>query len=152
MNTVRKVAAIVMVATGVLHLYVAFIAEPHEYLEEYRWLGALFVMGSIAVFYVADRLWARSSPEAWLLGAATAAGMFVGFIMSRTVGLFGFQEGVWPWTGYLSLVLEGSFLLLWAVAVRTTRQAALTFETPRVTGEAIAAEIQAPVPPPPPGA
>jgi hypothetical protein len=148
MNGIRRLAAIAMVTTGVLHLYVAFIAEPEEYLEEYRWLGALFVIGSIAVFYVGDRLLTRPSPEAWMVGAATAAGMAAGLILSRTVGLFGFHEEVMPWTGYLALVLEGSFLLLWAAAIRKDHRAAFTL-SPRLSGVAprIAEEV-APTPSP----
>jgi len=107
-----------MAATALLHLYVAFIAEPHEYIDEYPWLGVLFTIGSAAGFGVAWRLWTRASPAAWTIGTLIAAGMFVGYVISRSVGLFGFYEDYFPWTGTLSLGLEAAFLIAWEIAGR----------------------------------
>ena len=44
-------------------------------------------------------------------GAVVAAGMAVGFILSRTTGQPGFHESEWEVSGLVSLLLEG-----WVVA------------------------------------
>lgn len=48
---------------------------------------------------------------AGLLGAALAGGMIVGFVASRTVGLFGYSSDEWA-EGIPSLVVQTTFLAL----------------------------------------
>lgn len=115
-TTRRHVAAALLAATGVLHL-----ALSPEYLDEQAYLGVLFILGGLAAIVVAVRLWATEDALAWAAGALMAAGMAVGFVLSRTVGLPGFHESEWEASGFLSLVLEGGFVVLaaGAAAVRS---------------------------------
>jgi hypothetical protein len=83
------------------------------------YLGVLFGIGGVlllaAVVGLARRSWSRI---AWATGSLVAAGMFAGYVMSRTVGLPGMD--VEPWgepLGVLSLVLEAVFLAAAAAAV-----------------------------------
>jgi len=109
----RRMAAGAIAGTGVLHLALA-----PEYMGEQAYVGVLFILGAIAAFAVAIRLWNRDDAAAWALGSLVAAGMAVGFVLSRTVGLPGFHESEWELSGLASLALEGGFLALAATALR----------------------------------
>jgi hypothetical protein len=103
---------------GLIHLLLA-----PEYFGERAYVGILFVLGAIASAVVALRLW-RSTQDtaAWGLGALIAAGMGVGFVLSRTVGLPGFHESEWELSGVVSLLLEGLFLGTAVAALREVPQ------------------------------
>jgi Na+/proline symporter len=107
MDSKRKVAALTMGAIGLIHLVLA-----PEYMEEQAYIGVLFIAGAIASGIVAVLLWKRDDMAAWIVGALAAAGMGVGFVLSRTTGLPGFHEGEWELSGILSLLLEGGFVAL----------------------------------------
>jgi hypothetical protein len=102
---IRRLAAALLAATGALHLVLA-----PEYLQEQAYIGALFILGGLASLAVAARLWTRDDRLAWGLGAAIAAGMAAGFILSRSVGLPGFHESDWELSGILSVLLEAGFI------------------------------------------
>jgi hypothetical protein len=106
----RKLAAGALGVVGVIHLILA-----PEYFSEQAYIGVLFVLGGIALLVFAVRLWRVDDAPSWILGALTMAGMGIGFVLSRTVGLPGFQESEWELSGLLSLMLEIGFL---AVAAR----------------------------------
>jgi uncharacterized membrane protein YciS (DUF1049 family) len=93
-----------MGGTALIHAVLA-----SEYLQEQTYIGVLFIAGAIAGAMVAVRLWMRDDLAAWALGAVIAAGMGVGFILSRTVGLPGFHESEWELSGLLSVLLEAAF-------------------------------------------
>ena len=116
---------------GLIHLALA-----DEYLSEARYLGLLFIAGGVASLYAAVRLWLARDVVAWLLGALVAAGMFVGFILSRTVGLPGFREAEWEPSGIVSLILEAAYLTgMWLWLRRRSRR--WTHESrPQVLGDA----------------
>ena len=59
----------------------------------------------------------------WALGILVAAGAFVGYIVSRTVGIFGLPPDVWleP-IGIASLVVEAFFILVALRALTGRRQ------------------------------
>jgi hypothetical protein len=102
----RKWAAAAIGGTGLIHLVLA-----PEYFGEQAYIGVLFLAAAAVCGYVAGKLWTgREVAADWLLGAATAAGMFVGFVLSRTVGLPGFHESEWELSGLVSLVLEAGFV------------------------------------------
>ena len=109
----RRGAAAALAATGVLHLALA-----PEYLSEQLYVGVLFVLGGLASIAVASVIWLRDDARALAAGAALAAGMAVGFVLSRTVGLPGFHESEWEASGLLSLLLEGFVLFGAALAIR----------------------------------
>src|SRR5437868_4700585 len=106
-HSLRRVAAVVIAAVGLIHLYLA-----PEYLGEHAYIGALFVLAGIGSAFVAARLWFKGGQLTWLLGAAISVGTFAGFVLSRTVGLPGFKEREWELLGVVSLVVEGGFLAL----------------------------------------
>lgn len=117
----RRWAAAAMGATGLLHLILA-----PEYMGEQAYVGALFVLGGITAIAIAIRLWVAEDARAWALGALVAAGMAVGFVLSRTVGLPGFHESEWELSGIISLLLEGGFLGLFAASRRAPARLAAT--------------------------
>ena len=106
-QTARRLAAGAIAAVGAIHLALA-----PEYFDEQAYVGVLFVLGGIAAAAIAVRLWVADHTPSWALGALIAAGMAVGFVLSRTVGLPGFKESEWEASGILSLLLEGGFLVL----------------------------------------
>jgi hypothetical protein len=102
----RKCAAAAIGATGLIHLVLA-----PEYFGERAYVGVLFLGGAAVCGYVAGKLWTgRDVALDWLIGAATAAGMFAGFVLSRTVGLPGFHESEWELSGIVSMLLEAGFV------------------------------------------
>ena len=110
--TVRKAAAGAMAGAALIHAALA-----PEYLAEQAYIGVLFIAGAIVSGFVALRLWRREDPVAWALGALAAAGMAVGFVLSRTVGLPGFHESEWELSGILSVLLEAGFVAAALAAV-----------------------------------
>jgi hypothetical protein len=114
-----KLAAIVLiVAVGLVHLVGA---PPH-----YRWapyLGVGFVVNLIGALVAAAGIY-RDALWGWLLGALVAGGALVMYVVSRSVGLPGYEHAVGRWTGPLgvvSLVVEALFIavfLLWLSARR----------------------------------
>lgn len=69
----------------------------------------------------------------WGLGGLVAGGAFIGYVVSRTVGIFGLSPDVWMEPiGVLSLVVEGLFLVLFAYAALEQRSIARTLaKSPR---------------------
>ena len=117
-STLRRLAAAAIAAVGVIHL-----ALSPEYLDEQAYVGVLFIGGGIAALFVAFRLWFAADRAAGGLGVLIAAGMFVGFVLSRTVGLPGFKEEEWELSGIVSLILEAGFIGTYFASLRATRAA-----------------------------
>ena len=113
----RRLAAALLAATGVIHL----VLVP-EYLEEQTYLGVLFILGGLAALAVAASLARVHDSRLWATGGLLSAGMGIGFVLSRTVGLPGFHESEWELSGILTLALEGSFLILAARAVASAQR------------------------------
>ena len=117
--TLRRAAAAGLAATGAIHLALA-----PEYLGEKLYVGVLFILGGLVCAVLAARLWRRDDPPAWILAALTAAGMGIGFVLSRTIGLPGFKEAGWEPSGILTLLLEAGVLAAagaWVVRAVTPR-------------------------------
>jgi hypothetical protein len=108
----RRIAAGLLAATGLLHL----VLVP-ESLGEQAYVGELFILGGLSACLVAARLWTRDDTFARLAGAAVAAGMGIGFVLSRTTGLPAFHPHDWELSGLLSLVLEAAVVALAAGAL-----------------------------------
>ncbi len=102
---IRRTAAGLLGMTGVLHLVLA-----PEYLDEKTYIGVLFILGGLTALAIAARLWSTDDRRAWGLGAVIAAGMAVGFVLSRSVGLPGFHEDEWELSGIVSVLIELGFL------------------------------------------
>jgi hypothetical protein len=104
---IRQAAAGALGVVGLIHLILA-----PEYFSEQAYIGALFVLGGLALCAFAVRLWRAEDVSSWILGALTMAGMGIGFVLCRTVGLPGFHESEWELSGLLCLALEASFVAL----------------------------------------
>lgn len=116
--TRRRTAAAMAALTGIIHL-----ALVPEYLQEKTYIGLLFLGAAVVCGAVAVTLWRRNEPLAWGVGALTCAGMFVGFVLSRTVGLPGFHEAEWELSGVVSLVADAAFVMLAAMSLRGAQAA-----------------------------
>ena len=115
----KPAGILLILAAGLIHL----VAAPDHY-EEATYIGVLFsanLLGALlAVLGIyRDELWG------WWLGAAVAGGALAMFLLSRLVGLPGFEEHVGLWLGdsvedYLgipSLIVEASFVALFGAVV-----------------------------------
>ena len=111
-QTTRRLAAGSLGIVGLIHLILA-----PEYFSEKAYIGVLFVLGAIVLCAFALRLWRGDDVPSWLLGALTMAGMGVGFVLSRTVGLPGFHESEWELSGVVCLLLEAGFVVAAARAL-----------------------------------
>jgi drug/metabolite transporter (DMT)-like permease len=106
-DTLRRISAAALAVVGVIHLVLA-----PEYFSEQAYIGVLFVLGGLALAVLAVRLWMRDDAPAWMVGALIMAGMGIGFVLSRTIGLPGFKESEWELSGVLSLLLEAGFVMV----------------------------------------
>lgn len=116
-----KWAGIALIAiTGFIHLFLA-----PEYFEEYGALyGAAFVLNFLGAAVAAVGIYRGERNWGWVLGAAIAAGAFVLYVTSMTVGLpGGVSEPLEP-VGLLSLIVESGLVLVFAkAALGRTRSA-----------------------------
>jgi uncharacterized membrane protein YfcA len=94
-----------IVAVGLIHLL-----EAPEELEEVTYLGLLFLANFGGAIVAAIGTY-RGHRWGWGLGLIVAGGAFVGYVISRTVGLPGMPVEDWleP-LGILSLLVEALFV------------------------------------------
>src|ERR687886_3017538 len=115
---VKLAAILLIVAVGLVHLRGA---PPHYNFAPY--LGVAFVANFIGALVAAVGIY-RDALWGWLLGALIAGGALVMYVISRSVGLPGYEHAVGRWFGPLgvvSLVVEALFIavfLLWLIARR----------------------------------
>lgn len=103
-----------------LALAAVHLIEMPEHLEEMPYLGVLFGVGGLLLIAAAVGLFRNGwSRLAWTTGSLVAAGMFVGYVISRTAGLPGMEVESWVEPlGIVSLALEVVFLAAAAAALR----------------------------------
>jgi uncharacterized membrane protein YfcA len=97
-----------IVVVGLIHL----IDAPGD-LQEAPYQGLLFVANFFGALTAAIGIY-RGSRWGWSLGFLVAGGAFVGYVISRTVGLPGLpveEEWLEP-LGLLSLLVEALFIVL----------------------------------------
>src|SRR5215212_8145837 len=117
-STLRLAAIGLIVVVGLTHL---IGAPPHYRVAPY--IGVGFVANFIGALVAAVGIY-RDALWGWLLGAIVAGGALVMYVVSRSIGLPGFEHAVGRWSGplgVLSLVVEALFLavfLLWLIARR----------------------------------
>lgn len=99
--TLRNLAVGALALTGLLHLVLA-----PEYMAQQAYIGGLFIAGGISSLAIGAWLWLKDDVLAWSAGALVCGGMALGFILSRTTGLPGFQEAEWELSGIVSVLLE----------------------------------------------
>ena len=111
-HSLRIVGVVAIVATGLIHL-----ATARDSFGEATYKGLLFVANGVAALVAAVGVY-RDRDWAWLLGALVAGGAFLGYVVSRTIGLPGLPAEPDAWfepLGAASLVAEAVFLIVFAV-------------------------------------
>ena len=89
-----------------------------EYLEENTTVEVFFILNVIGALVSAVGIYRHARGWGWGLGVLVAGGAFVAYILSRTVGLFGFYEDEWGEPlGVASLVVEALFVIVAARAL-----------------------------------
>jgi hypothetical protein len=114
-----KLAAILLIlAVGLTHL---IGASPHYRFAPY--IGVGFVVNFIGALVAAVGIY-RDVLWGWLLGALVSGGALVLYVISRSVGLPGFEQAVGRWFGPLaiiSFIVEAAFLAVFFLAVSSRR-------------------------------
>jgi hypothetical protein len=111
-------AILLIIAVGLVHLIGAL---PHYRVAPY--VGVMFVANFIGALVAAVGLY-RDVLWGWLLGALLAGGALAMYVVSRSVGLPGFEHAVGRWfgpLGVLSLVVEALFLAVFLLGLNTRR-------------------------------
>ena len=109
----RLAAIVLIVVVGLSHL----IGAPQHYRVA-PYIGVGFVANFIGALVAAVGIY-RDVMWGWLLGALVAGGALIMYVVSRSIGLPGFEHAVGRWSGplgILSLVVEALFItifLLW---------------------------------------
>lgn len=101
---------------GVLHLL-----HSEEFFSATAYMGALALANFAACCGVALSLARTGSRAAWLFGAVISAGSLALFIVSRTLGLPGYEEVTGQWLNlpaWSALGMELAYLALYAAALR----------------------------------
>ncbi|MER6052123.1 hypothetical protein ABT168_32600 [Streptomyces sp. NPDC001793] len=119
--SLRGTAAVCALLSAGAHLLIA-----PEHLKEVAYIGVLFTVGGGTLLFTALGLAWRNPVPAWLLGVVVSGGMLLGFALSRTVGLPGYQDEGWdPPYGILCMVAEVVFIgafIAWGCLYRLVRR------------------------------
>lgn len=110
----RAVGIVAALLVAGIHIYLI-----PDHLEEKFYIGILFAIGSALLLAAVTAMsFEPSAPAGWWLGGLVSAGMFIGYVLSRTSGLpEGYKEGWADPYGIASLVLELVFLVAAAGAL-----------------------------------
>ena len=110
------VAGVGLAATAYIHL-----AEMSEKFAEVPYIGVGYVLLSIACVASIVMITARRT-AGWYLGGLTCALTFIGYVLTRTVGLPGSTEDIGNWSeimGTWSLIAEGTVVAVTAAMIAT---------------------------------
>jgi hypothetical protein len=122
---ISEAAARILGALGVVGIAIIHILDAPGTFGETRWIFWAYIALIVAAVPVACLLLQWASPRAWLLAAGLAAGPFIAYLLSRTVGLPGDSGDVGNWLdslGMTSLFVEGSLIVLAISRVRDGRR------------------------------
>jgi hypothetical protein len=114
--SLKIVAVIAIVATGLIHLMTA-----RDAFGDATYKGVLFVANGVGALVAAVGVYHDRDDWGWLLGALVAGGAFLGYVLSRTVGLPGLPAEPDAWLeplGVASLLAELVFLIAFAMTRR----------------------------------
>ncbi len=103
-----------LAATAYIHL-----AELPDKFAEVPYLGIGYALLSAACVAAIVMIVARMK-AGWYLGGATAAATFIGFVLTRTVGLPGSADDIGNWSesiGTWSLIAEGIVVAISALMI-----------------------------------
>jgi hypothetical protein len=114
-TTLKWLGITAILAVGLIHL-----GEARSSFGDATYKGLLFVANGVGALAAAvgirhGRAWG------WLLGLLVAGGAFIGYVVSRTVGLPGLAPEADAWlepAGVASLVLEALYVVLFVFARR----------------------------------
>lgn len=115
----RLLAAVVLVITAVVHLYLA-----PEHLEEAPYIGVLFVLLAVACFVLVSCLPRYDTTLVWWGIAVVDALALIAYVLSRSVGLPQIGDDIGHWTeplGLTAIIAEAVALLVAVVAVASSR-------------------------------
>lgn len=118
-----------------------------EHFLAATYLGVLFLANFFGSAVAAFALYWSPNRWGWLLGGLISAGAFVGFIVSRAVGLPGFEEEAGKWlsiSGLLCLLMEAGFLTLALLALTPQGRALVQTQQERLDQEQEAGQKQPP--------
>lgn len=111
-KSIKWVGIALILLVGLIHL-----VDASGSMTESVAKGISFYLNAAAAVVAAVGIYKAKMSWGWGLGALVAAGAFVGYAISRTVGIFGIPPDVWMEPiGVLSLVAEGLFVMLFAYA------------------------------------
>lgn len=102
-------AIALIIATGLIHLTMA----RHEF-EEGTYIGFSFILNAVFAVIAAIGIYLHRG-WAWILGALIAGLSLIGYIISRTVGMPGAEAEEWNAIGFISLIVEGAFIAVYAM-------------------------------------
>ena len=119
-----RVARALMLAGVVLILLVGLIhlIDAPDSMSESTTKGLSFYANFVGAIVAALGIFVHRT-WGWTLGTLVAAGAFIGYIVSRTVGIFGLPPDVWMESiGIASLVVEALFIVVALRALTGSRQ------------------------------
>ena len=90
MNVTRIGIAVALIVSGFSHAYLYI----HGY-QHIPMIGTAFVLQASVSFALALLILVGGPGWLWWAGAAVAGGALAAFVLSRTVGIFGFSERGW---------------------------------------------------------
>ena len=107
----RAAGIVLILGLGVIHLY----RTPMNF-ELAAYIGVVFVVNFILSLVAALGIFRGAPNWGWLLGAYVAGGALVAYLVTRTVGLAGFEEAEGNWAnawGSFAMMVEGLYLGLY---------------------------------------
>src|SRR5690349_7095945 len=106
-------------ATGLIHVY-----DAADSFEDATYKGLLFLANGVAAVIAAIGISNGERGWGWYLGLIVAGGAFIGYIISRTIGLPGIPAEPDAWLeplGVVSLIAEALFVLTAAYVINDRR-------------------------------
>lgn len=109
-RNIKWAGIVLILLVGLIHL-----VDASDSMAESAAKGISFYLNAAAAGVAAVGIYEARMSWGWGLGAFVAAGAFVGYVVSRTVGIFGIPPDVWMEPiGILALIAEGLFVVLFA--------------------------------------
>jgi hypothetical protein len=110
-----------LIASGLIHLHLWDIAYRHV-----RTLDVLFLVQVVLTLLTAAVLLATRRPLVTAGAALLMAGTIAGFLLARTVGIFGFRLTFISTEAYVVLVIEAVAIVMLAITARLQLRSRLT--------------------------
>ena len=109
----RPVAIVGLLAIALIHFLDFF-----DTIKTHPYVGVLFMALIAGCLAAAATLLGRRPRRAWMLTAAVAAAPFLGYVLSRSVGLPGATDDIGNWTQPLGLAAVFVEFLVVAISLR----------------------------------